>query len=347
MQRFNGIKDIRGTIPIVAALTMGRKAPSGQRGVVERDRFHLAMPQTTNNERPLHPAFASFNQAPPEYRREVWGHLAHATHADIFEHYLLNYIPPGMRRHPDRIPFCKGDGVRAMRWGGDPQRPRDFQEIACPNRDCEFRQPGNASCKPKMQFLFRLHWPERGPWATMPRELVKFESSAWGTVSAFVGLFEHIDQSALQFAHRFATMPSLFGMPIKLTMSEETRASSRSKYYVVTPTLAIDSIEWFTRQYHTNHALGHDPRTRAPRCRRAPRAPQPHRTAPPPPRPTTTSSEPRAGHDARRTTVRPSPHPAHTHPPRAPPHALPHPSAQEGRGPLAMMIRQSVTETLH
>lgn len=243
MSDYRSIDGLDGIAPVGAILTMGRKGDN-RRGVVEKDRFHLVQPKAVNDIRPHIAAFNRFNIAKPEARQTVLGNLVFGRREESFQYSLRNFVAPGNRRHPNRRPFCVGDGKVATRWVGGLEDPDDFREIVCPHDRCEFRQSKPAACKPFMWLRFRIRWPP-GQWEHLPRMLVQFESSAWNTTKRFVGLFDHIDSifSDLGIA------PVLFGLPIALTLTFQTRPTEKTRFPVVVPTLdGVDPIDWFTLQ---------------------------------------------------------------------------------------------------
>ena len=247
MSDYQTIEGVDGITPVGAILSMGRKGTEGRRGVVERDRFHLVAPRAVNDVRPHLAAFTRFNTAVPEARQSVLGNLVFARREECFQYSLRNFVAPGGRRHPDRRPFCVGDGTQATRWMGTVEEPDNFQTIRCPNDRCEFRQGTPAACKPWMRFRFRLRWPEtaKPEWRGMPRLLAQFESTSWNTVKLFVGLFDYVEQMAKDIG----IVPIFFGLPVVLSLTFQTKPSKQQKFPVVVPNLDdVDPIEWFTKQ---------------------------------------------------------------------------------------------------
>ena len=236
-----GIVGVEGTAPIGAVLSAGRKKEGG-RGVIERDRFHLVAPKAVNDIRPYIEAFAKFNTLGPEKRRTVYGNLVYARESECYGFRLRNYVAPAGKRHPNRRPFCEGDGERAVRWGGSVDEPDEFYDIKCPNDRCEFRQTKPASCKPWMWFRFRIRWPQTS--APLPTMLVQYESTSWHTTNRFVGMFKYLEGVAKDLG----VAPVLFGLPVVLTMTEQTKPSDKSRFPVVVPTVEMDPIDFFTKQ---------------------------------------------------------------------------------------------------
>lgn len=238
----SGIVGLEGVAPVGAVLSVGRKKEGG-RGVVERDRFHLVAPRAVNDVRPYLPQFQRFNTASAGARSTVLGNLIYARESETFGYRLRNYVAPGNKRHPNRRPFCEGDGHMAVRWMGGLQDPDDFRVIKCPHDRCEFRQTKPAACKPWMWFRFRIRWP--AAWeGSMPTPLVQYESASWYTSSRFIGLLEYIKGVAADLNIE----PVLFGLPITLTLTEQTKPSAQTRFPVVVPSIEVDPIEWFSRQ---------------------------------------------------------------------------------------------------
>jgi len=249
MTTLEGIKGLNGREPVGAALTIGVKDKA--RGFpTETDRFHLVAPREENGRRAPMPAFSGFNSAAPEARKVIRGNLVHASRSDCFECHLKNQVGP-RGAHPNRRPFCIGDGVRAVRWlGGDAD---NFADIDCPNKRCEFRIAPDGKpvpCKPWLRLLFRLRWKDGSP---LPQLLVKFASGSWNTAANAVGFFEYIDDTA---KHLGLTDYSLFGLPFTMTLIRQTKASSKSAFPVVGFSPEIDPVSWFMQQRAQLRELG-------------------------------------------------------------------------------------------
>lgn len=231
-----GIDGLLPREPIGAAVTIGVK---GERGFpVEKDRFHIAIPaQDADGRRPHHPAFAAFNAAAPEKRRIIRGNLVHASQAECFEHHLKAQVLS--KAHPDKRPACVGDGITAERWEGP--EPDNMMQIKCPNERCEYRLSTPPKCKPWMRFLFRLRWSDG---VALPTPLVKFTSGSWRTTANLLGFFEYLERTAKQLGIK----PNLFGVPFVLTLTEQTKASERTRFPVVTITPELDPIDFWAAQ---------------------------------------------------------------------------------------------------
>jgi len=248
-----GITGLEGREPIGAAVTIGvKKGGSGY--PTETDRWHIVQPREEAGVRPLHPAFAAFNGAPPEKRKVLRGNLVHASRSQCFEYQLKNQSNKQIGMHPDRRPFCVGDGVHAQRWSGD--GPDDFLEIKCPHDRCEFRLTTPPQCKPWARLLFRLRWPDGNPLDT---PLVKFTTGSWYTVGNLYG--ERLDQETgriiksglLGYLETVAgelglEQYSLFGFPFLLTLTRQTKRSHKTAFPVVTFSPEIDPVEFFLLQ---------------------------------------------------------------------------------------------------
>lgn len=232
-----GIQGLQPREPVGAALTIGIK---GERGFpVEKDRFHIVLTrENAEHTRPHHPAFAAFNGASPEKRRVIRGNLVHADMNACFEYHLKAQVLT--KAHPNMRPACIGDGVRAERWEGPD--PDAFMQIKCPNDRCEYRLMTPPKCKPWMRFLFRLRWQEG---VNLPTPLVKYTSGSWNTTANFLGFFKYLSSTARELGmERY----SIFGVPFVMTLTEQTRASERTRFPVVVIAPEMDPIEFWARQ---------------------------------------------------------------------------------------------------
>jgi len=233
-----GIAGLQPREPVGAVVSVGVKHPD--RGFpVEKDRFHIVLTrEDSTGRRPHHPAFKSFNSAEPDRRRVIRGNIVHSSMNDCFEYHLKAQVIK--EAHPDKRPACIGDGLRAERWEG-PGRD-DFVKIKCPNERCEFRLMQPPKSKPWMRFLFRLSWPDG---VHLPTPLVKYTSGSWNTTANFLGFFKYLTSTARELGlERY----SLFGVPFIMTLTEQTKASARSRFPVVTITPAMDPIAFWAQQ---------------------------------------------------------------------------------------------------
>lgn len=256
-----GIAGLEGREPVGVVLSVGRK---NERGFpVENDRFHLVVPREENGKRPGHSAFAAFNGAPAERRKVIRGVIVHANEGDAFDYALRCQVGKGSA-HPNRLPFCQGDGATATRWVGP--NADDFKEIACPHDRCEFRQsPGKnkpTPCKPFGRLLFHLTWPEETQAALvaagrppLPAMLAKYQTGSWHTVRNLIGFFEHVRSAARGLR---IESPSLFGLPFTLTLTRQTKPSETSSFPVVTITPTMEPAEFFLRQRDTMDRLAYE-----------------------------------------------------------------------------------------
>lgn len=260
MNTITGIAGLEGREPIGAAVTIGVKGPSG--APIERDRFHIveAAPDAQDR-RQHHRAFAVFNNMRPESRRLLRGNLVHATRDACFEYNLRCQANKDGKMHPQKRPFCIGDGVRAVRWMGP--GADDFKEIECPHDRCEFRQAQGSKptpCKPWMRLLFRVAWDEATQAAlaaagkpAMPSMIVKFTSGSWNTTRNVLGFFEQFEQTAAALGIPNA---KLFGLPFTMQLGERTNSEKKSRFPVVTLSPAMDLIEFLGAQKRQLDALG-------------------------------------------------------------------------------------------
>ena len=258
-----GIAGLVGRESVGAAVTVGVK--DRDRGFpIEKDRFHLVWPiEDPQERRPHHPQFARFNAAPVEARRTLLGQLVHARGEDCFEHSYKAQVAKGIPPHPGRMPACRGNGVRALRWGGS-----EFCEIPCLGERCEFRiaqplpsgKPGKADCGPSMRFLFRVVWPDAinadPSKIPLPSMVCKFTSGSWNTVKNFVGFFAGIRAAAATLGY---SDPSLAGFRFVLTLSERSNKGRGTKFPVVGITPTDDPIAFFVGQVEQRQAIASRP----------------------------------------------------------------------------------------
>jgi len=238
--RKDRISGTTGREPVGVVLSCGVKKAGGG-FPIEKDRFHLVVPREDNGVRPHHPAFSAFNAADPGKRQLVRGNLVHATKADCYEGYLRAQTgPKAIGMHPNRRPFCTGDGVHALRWMGD--GPDNFAEIKCANERCEYRLSTPPGCKPFTRLLFRLRWPDGNP---LPSMLCKFTSGGWYTYSNVLGFFDYLEETARQIGIQ---SPSLFGFPFTLALTQQTKPSQKTRFPVVVIAPEADPVEFFARQ---------------------------------------------------------------------------------------------------
>jgi len=240
MKKHDGIKELTGREPVACAITVGIKK-GGNGYPIEKDRFHIVLPREADGVRAPHPAFAAFNTAPPDKRKVLRGVIMHATREECFEYHLRAQVLD--KGHPDKRPACQGDGVLATRWmGGDAD---NFQEIKCPGPLCEYRINAGTKpvkCKPFARLLFRLSWPDGNPLDT---PLAKYSTGAWSTTANLLGFFDYIEKTARQLGLKEY---SLFGMPFVLTLQDQTKASTRTRFPVVTFSPSIDPASFFLAQ---------------------------------------------------------------------------------------------------
>jgi len=237
---YNGIKELTGREPVACAITVGiKKGGSGY--PVEKDRFHIVLPREADGVRAPHPAFSAFNTAPPDKRKVLRGVIMHATREECFEYYLRAQVLD--KGHPDKKPACQGNGIKATRWIGP--GADDFQEIKCPGHLCQYRSAtGNKGpkCKPFARLLFRLSWPDGNPLDT---PLAKYTTGGWYTSANMLGFFEYIEKTARQLG---LEEYSLFGMPFVMTLADQTKASAKTRFPVVTFSPSMDPARFFLAQ---------------------------------------------------------------------------------------------------
>ena len=244
-----GIAGLEGRENYGAVLSMGIKSSNGF--PIEKDRFHIVWPQEdANGVRPHHPQFAVFNRADAEHRRVILGQLVHHTKDECFEYSYRCQVAPRLPSHPKKVPVCRGNGERAMRWTG-----QEFGEIPCPAEKCEYRQPnGNkpAPCKPWMRFAFRLCWRDRA--SDLPTPATKFTSGGWNTIKNFLGFFEAIERAAEGVGFEGY---SLMGFRFTIQLVEKKGQGQRFPTAVIVP--LDDPIEFLLRQVEQRRAIAERP----------------------------------------------------------------------------------------
>jgi len=234
------IKDLQSREPIGAILSIGKKSARGFPH--ETDRFHIVSTmQDANKVRQPHPAFNSFNAAPPEKRKVIRGNLIHATRDDCFEYYLKAQTLGG-KQHPNKQPMCTGNGTTALRYADNQNDPNQFNEIVCPGDKCEFRVGDKPMCKPFSRLLFRLRWLDG---VAFPTPLTKFSTGSWNTCANLVGFFEYIENVT---KHLGIKEYSLFGFPFMMVLSKKTNPAKKTSFPVVTITPEADPVQFFTLQ---------------------------------------------------------------------------------------------------
>lgn len=233
------IEGLRGRVPVGAVLTIGTK---GDRGApVDRDRFYVKVPDSTEGERVCHPSFGPFNAAKPDLRQTLRCVLVHASPGDCFEYNrkAQKIMGGGFRNHP-KLPACTGDGKRAKRLVLLSDGKAEYQDIPCPNDLCEFAQApskGKAQCGPWMRLLFQPVWQSD----KLPTPLMKFTSQSWHTISGLVGMFGHIAEQAAQLG---VESPSLYGLPFEMVLVTKTDSVKKTSFPVVrfSPTANLQSF---------------------------------------------------------------------------------------------------------
>lgn len=249
------VRGIAGLTPresFGAALTIGRKHP--QRGFpIEKDRFHIVLPiEDANGVRQPHPRYQGFNAAAPEHRRVVYGQFMHASITDSWTFNRRCQTVKGKPSHPYRVPFCVGDGVKAVRYAGFVEGDHRFDEIVCPGDRCEYAQPtqgrngrkGPPLCKPWGKLAFRLWWREGSPLQPVS---CKFTTGSWHSISNIEGLFVKAGQLAAAMGlERW----HLIGFRFSLTLSEKTNPREQSRFPVVSVTEIDDLAAHLEAQRH-------------------------------------------------------------------------------------------------
>ncbi len=250
MNHPEGIEGLEGREPIGAAVTIGIKSSRGF--PEEKDKFHIVSPRDVDGIRPHLPQFKFFNEAPDDLRKVIRANILHRDASQCFEHRLTMQTFPkgaaGNRAHPSRRPVCEGDGKVAVRWMqgvGD----KEFANIKCPHKLCEYRQMDPPACKPFMRLLFRLRWTKEG----LPTPLAKLTSRSWETTANVKGFFDMLDTAARELG---VANPTLYTFPFTMTLIERTKAQRKARYPVVVLSPDQDPIDFFMYQKERMAALG-------------------------------------------------------------------------------------------
>ena len=236
--RHRGIAGLSRREPIGAALTVGRKGPRGN--PIEKDRFHIVLPtEGADRRRAAHPRYRAFNGAPAERRRSLVGQVIHADPDRAFEHYLSAYRgEKGDPTHPAGAPFCRGDGVRATRYTGNPKDVGGFANIPCPNETCRLRVSEPALCRPFARLLFRLVFrPDSG----LPSTTVKLATKSWYSVANLAGFWASLEDAATAVGAPFNPA----GFRFLLQLEEKSSKARKSRFPVISAVPLDDAFEFF------------------------------------------------------------------------------------------------------
>lgn len=252
---YREIADVDGREPVGAVLTIGRK---GERGSpIENDRFFFVSPFEAQGVRQPLPEFGRFNGAKPEARQVIHGNLVHAAIDEAWLHHLRAHkLPKPHPNHPARMPACTGDGRRATRFKGmDGDGRAIWQEIDCPNRQCEFRQGSPSPCKPMGRLYFRPSWSHYrdDSFHGLPTPLVKWTTGSWNTVANVVGFFDHVRAQATNLGLQSW---SVYGLPFVLTLGRKTQPQHERAFPVVSISPLDDLINFFLFQRKQLEAAG-------------------------------------------------------------------------------------------
>ena len=237
---FQGIDGLNGSNqqPWGAVITIGEKGPSGAPTNTDRCFIKKAQAETAEFRgrsalvRKNHPDFVKFNTLDDlRWRQTIRFNLVHSVHLRdgwgsveaCFQFQLKAQALPRIKGHPQRIPTCSGDGVRARRYTGERNGTHVFEDIQCPHRLCEFRQGPSPSCKPAARFAFQLRWHDG---SNLPTPLVKFTTHSWhNTNKAFIPFFNHLHEQAIALGISDYT---LYGLPGVMTLGRKSMGNNRS-----------------------------------------------------------------------------------------------------------------------
>lgn len=238
-------------------IRMGEKKKEGF-GVVGKGMFHLcdfrAVGNGTNARSVPHASFGSYNGAPEDRRRTLWGNLVHAqfvapqrlgTIGACYTRFRADTLPGiALGSVQGNRPACTGDGVFATRWN---PRTKGFDEIGCPGDLCEFRQADGDNmppCKRSSSLVFQLRWPAKYPFPCLNAFIET--AGSWSFASQqWWGFYTHIKQQWAEIVGDGST-PDVYGLPIRLQLVERTSLGSKRKQWV--PELSLDFEEGKTLQ---------------------------------------------------------------------------------------------------
>lgn len=269
----SGIPGLTGRRSVSCALTVGKKGANG--APTEKDRFHLLTGDADDAEfskrdggtykapmRKGHPDYEAFNAASAQYRKSIPAVLYHLRVEQAWEHrYNCGSGPVAVERgipaHPKKAAVCKGDGVNADRWNG-----REYVRIPCPGDACPLRLPGpnfqgrpsKPPCGPWMRFIARTAWHRDGK--QLRDNTFKYTSGGWNSAAEFKGFFEEFNGICTGFGVDPRDVP-LFGMPVRLTLSERTNVEAKSRFPVVTIAIdgELDMVAWIGHQLQTRETI--------------------------------------------------------------------------------------------
>jgi len=141
--------------------------------------------------------------------------------------------PPGggsWETPPNGMPACTGDGERARRFNGMVNGEPEFVEIACPNRECQFRQKGSLKiCGALARLYFRLRWADGSPLRSV---LARYQTHGWNTTENMLGLFGAVDEAAAGLGMEPGTW-SYAGLPFSMTVGIKRKPTKGQRFPVV------------------------------------------------------------------------------------------------------------------
>lgn len=266
-----GIAGLEGREPVMAVLTLGRKALPGdvQDGLAKRpgipilrERLFLMDPDPLpisgiqGGARRKHPRFVAFNaehrysgeQITNEERSNVTGRLVHATEEECWHYNLRSYTDPKEKKTPSRRPWCEGDGERARRIVWNASDEETVMDVPCPHEKCPFRQPrpnprGRMPkpplCKPHATLLFRIEWEGRAAEAGMPTGTVKWTTQSWHSIRNVLGFFRRIHDAAASLGMAPGSY-SLLGLKFELSVQPRTSSKDEGRRFPVVRVVGTD-----------------------------------------------------------------------------------------------------------
>lgn len=261
MEHLWGLPTIQPTEQAIgAALSVGVK-PVGGGYPIEKDRFHVVTAKTRERKerggrkveyRPHDPRFSAFNEADLETRRVFYGMLCYHREEECWHpNYGMYRFPSGDLTSPKTKRFaCMGNGKTAERWVDGAAAA-----IPCPGEGCPYRQDrgeDKAPCQPRARFWFIPRWlpsqgnafarylPDTSIKMLLGRPIMRLSTQGRAARDTFAGMIQTVRAQA----EPLGGIPSLYGLPFEMTLSEGTNAEKKTRWPDITFTLDGDWFEW-------------------------------------------------------------------------------------------------------
>lgn len=254
-------------VPVGAHLTLARKPDQGY-APIEKDRLHITVTSADKvgnaGKKPPHPMFGAFNRARPEERRSILVELVHPSWVQAGVLGRKKQMDPRGNSTPTRAPWCSTVAPgRAMRWDG-----REFCSVECLDSRCEYafeqeddEKKRRTACLKRTALLFSPIWPESGPFAGLPRMLMKVDVHALHTHDSLADVVAAYDAAWVQFIAESTGQHHLIGMPwervkaeigaedyittgIKLQLTLTQKGYSKGTPWVLSVSPAETPLEW-------------------------------------------------------------------------------------------------------